>query len=105
MFLVLNFCDVSYSAVTVPPRVVIEYLFNEAKDFHEGLAAVRSKDVWGYINNMGRYVIPPTLRIPEAGDFSEGVAFVGDHYITATGEQAFFPKDLQLYKLEVNGDL
>ncbi len=93
----------SFAAQTVPPRVVIEYVFDEARDFHEGLAAVRSGDFWGYINNLGRYVIPPTNRIPEAGDFSEGVAFLGDHYITTSGAHAFLTDEDNEPRFFVNG--
>ena len=101
--IVIVFCSIANGAVTNPPKVIIEYLFNDARDFHEGLAAVKSKDVWGYINNLGHYVIPPTLRIPEAGDFSEGLAFVGDHYITTTGAQAFLTEEDNEPKMFSNG--
>ena len=37
------------AAQTRPPRVVIDFEYAEARDFHEGLAAVRQEDRWGYI--------------------------------------------------------
>lgn len=37
----------------------IKPVFNEVTGFHNGLAAVRSGNLWGYINNRGDYVIPP----------------------------------------------
>lgn len=33
--------------------------FDDATGFHNGLAAVRSGELWGYINNRGDYIIPP----------------------------------------------
>jgi len=36
----------------------IKPVFDEATGFYNGLAAVRSGDLWGYINNRGDYVIP-----------------------------------------------
>lgn len=77
------------------PRVVIDYRFDEARDFHEGLAAVKSGDAWGYIDNLGRTVLPFAYRVPEAGDFSEGLAFVGDRYIDVDGNPAFAEKVFQ----------
>ena len=69
-------------------RIVIEYEYSDARDFHEGLAAVKSNDAWGYIDNLGRIVVPFVHRIPEAGDFSEGLAFVGDHFIDTNDRAA-----------------
>ena len=83
-----------YAARTKLPRVVIDYKFDEARDFHEGLAAVYSKsdEAWGYVNNLGHMAIPFTLKVPEAGDFSDGFAFVGDRYIDTAGNPAFDDK-------------
>ena len=71
------------------PRVAIEYEYTDARDFHEGLAAVKSKDAWGYINNLGHVVLPFVHKVPEVGDFSEGLAFVGNRYIDTEGAPAF----------------
>ena len=76
-------------------RVVIEYAYADARDFHEGLAAVKSNDAWGYIDNLGRVVVPFVHRIPEAGDFSEGLAFVGDRFIDTDGKAAFEDKTFE----------
>ena len=46
-----------------------------ARDFHEGLAVVETKDhFWGYIDRTGTFVIPAQFQ--GAGDFSGGVAQV-----------------------------
>ena len=79
----------SHAAYTRPATFVISPRFQEARDFHEGLAAVKSNDRWGYVDYLGRIAIPFVYRVPEAGDFAEGFAFVGDHYIDTEGQPAF----------------
>ncbi|MBQ3399134.1 MAG: WG repeat-containing protein [Synergistaceae bacterium] len=83
------FAPSSEAAYTRPATFVIPPSFQEARDFHEGLAAVKSNDRWGYVDYLGRIAIPFIHRVPEAGDFSEGFAFVGDHYIDTEGQPAF----------------
>ena len=78
-----------FAAVTRPVFFAIEPQYQAARDFHEGLAAVKQDDRWGYIDYLGRVAVPFVHRVPEAGDFSEGFAFVGDHYIDTTGTPAF----------------
>ncbi len=85
--------NLAWAAWTNPPFVAIEYAYQEARDFHEGLAAVKQNNRWGYIDNLGRVAIPFVYNTPEAGDFSEGVAFVGDHYIDTSGNPAFVRPD------------
>lgn len=85
----LAFTSSANSAQTRPPFFVIEANFQDAREFHEGLAAVKSNDRWGYIDYLGRIAIPFVHRVPEAGDFSDGFAFVGDHYIDNEGNFAF----------------
>ena len=82
-------CEISFAAYTAPSNVVINYAYDDARDFHEGLAAVKQDGRWGYIDPLGRVAIPLVHRVPEAGDFSEGFAFVGDHYIDTEGFPAF----------------
>lgn len=77
------------AAMTRPPRVVIEYEYQDARDFSEGLAAVRSDDKWGYIDRMGHVVIPFKFDMPDVGRFSEGMAFAGNIYIDKEGRPAF----------------
>lgn len=83
------FTGVSYAANTKPPVIVIDYAYEDARDFHEGLAAVKQNGRWGYIDYLGRIAIPFIFRGPDAGDFSDGFAFVEDHYIDTEGNQAF----------------
>ena len=89
LVVMLCLCSVSHAANTRPPVIVIDYTYEDARDFHEGLAAVKSRDRWGYIDYLGRIAVPFVHRVPEAGDFSDGFAFVGDHYIDTEGRPAF----------------
>lgn len=71
-------------------------LDSEAKDFHEGLAAVKGsgRTGWGYMDRSGRWVIKPQYRI--ADDFSEGLAQVMVDrkfgYINKKGEMMIPPR-------------
>lgn len=82
---------------------VIALVFQKAKHFSEGLAAVKVGDLWGYILPSGAFRITPRFdgtggakRYPDtrAGDFADGLAFVWtgqDRYrfIDTTGSYAF----------------
>jgi hypothetical protein len=60
---------------TVPDGpIVVPFDFEEAKWFSEGLAAVRIKGRFGYIDKRGTVVIPP--RFNAAGEFRGGYAEV-----------------------------
>lgn len=90
---VLLILGTAHAANSRAPFIVIPYKYDDARDFHEGLAAVKSADRWGYIDYLGRIAIPFVHRVPEAGDFSDGFAFVGDHYIDTYGNPAFVTID------------
>lgn len=78
--------------------VAIEPAFEEAGDFHEGLAAVNEgfADPYGYVNKQGDFEIDP--QYDEAGPFSEGLApvqtgaFDPYGYINPEGEWAIEPQ-------------
>ncbi|GHS85650.1 hypothetical protein AGMMS49957_02200 [Synergistales bacterium] len=70
-------------------RIVIDFQYGDAMPFSEGLAAVKSVDLWGYIDATGKEIIPPTWKAPEVGRFSEGFAFTGNSFIDTTGQAAF----------------
>ncbi|NDV47902.1 hypothetical protein D0T49_12680 [Paludibacter sp. 221] len=55
-------------------KAVIKYKYDEAREFSEGLAAVKHKGLFGYIDETGKVVIP--LEYDDATLFSEGVAIV-----------------------------
>ena len=83
----------AYGALTRPARVAIEFQYDDARDFHEGLAAVKKGGNWGYIDIHGTVIISLTHKVLEPGDFSEGLAFLGDHYIDIDGNPAFISEE------------
>ena len=48
--------------------------YENAKEFSEGLAAVKLKGKWGYINTKGNLIIRPTYD--EAENFYKGMAWI-----------------------------
>lgn len=64
--------DYKYGYVDAKGEEVINYLYDEAKNFNEGLAAVKKKGKWGYIDSVGVYVIAPQFK--NAGGFNNGLA-------------------------------
>jgi uncharacterized lipoprotein YddW (UPF0748 family) len=57
--------------------VVIQPQFEQADEFSEGLARVKTGDKWGYIDTKGKFAIQPQLD--EANSFSEGLALVRNY--------------------------
>lgn len=77
-------------------QIAIKPQFEEAADFHEGLAAVLvqrgdSSHAYGYIDKSGAYAVEPRFKI--ARDFSEGLALVMEDgawsYIDKEGNVVF----------------
>jgi len=68
--------------------------FDDALDFHDGLAAVNRAGKWGYIDKRGTFVINP--RFDSAESFSEGMAWVNDGgtggYVDTNGQMQFMAK-------------
>lgn len=56
----------------VDKQVVVEPRFSSAREFYEGLAAVRPLGRWGYIKPDGTWAIEP--KFSDAKDFSGGLA-------------------------------
>lgn len=77
-------------------RIVVEYRFNDARQFSEELAAVKKSEFWGYVDRSGDFVISPRFR--DAKQFSEGRAAVlfpesrGYAYIDRKGDVAIKPR-------------
>lgn len=61
-------------------EMVVEPKFDKAYAFSEGLAAIKIKEKWGYMDKDGHIIIEPQFE--EAGIFSEGIARIGidSHY-------------------------
>ena len=53
-------------------KVAIPFVYDDARSFSGGLAAVAKDGKWGYIDREGRPVIP--LKFDEAGPFASGLA-------------------------------
>lgn len=55
---------------------VVEPIYDDARSFHDGLAAVKSEQKYGFINTNGDLVIPP-VHDSSYSNFSEGLVIVG----------------------------
>ncbi|MEM1213283.1 MAG: WG repeat-containing protein [Planctomycetota bacterium] len=55
-------------------KAQINPIYEDARDFTGGLAAVKANGKWGYINRSARWTIPP--RFDQADDFDETLAMV-----------------------------
>jgi hypothetical protein len=81
---------------------VIPAQFDEARDFFEGLASVRTGDKYGYIDKTGTFVIP--AQFESASFFKEGLAGVRIDrkwgYIDKTGTFVIPAKFEYVYEFE-----
>lgn len=66
--------DGKWGFVNTKGKVVIKFIYEDARPFSEGLAAVYNGDKWGYINKKGKWVIKPAFS--SAYNFSDGFAEV-----------------------------
>ena len=86
----------NYAFIDRTGEIVFSHPFtSEARDFSEGLAAIKIEHKWGYINRQGKIVIKPQFL--GAQDFSEGLAAVIDvggrwGYIDKSGNLVIKPK-------------
>lgn len=64
--------SMKYGYIDRTGRLAIYTDFDMARQFSEGLAAVRVDYKWGFISAEGKFVIPP--RFEEAGRFVDGLA-------------------------------
>jgi hypothetical protein len=78
---------VSAGYVNTKGELVIELKFEDARDFADGLAPVKTKAGWGYVNKTGAFAIGPAFD--NAHEFHSGLARVNvggkDAYIDKTG--------------------
>jgi hypothetical protein len=69
--------DGKWGLVGFDGEVIRQAVFEEMKSFSYGLVAVKRGEKWGYINNMGWYMIPPELDdVLDDGKFYLGFAEV-----------------------------
>lgn len=75
-----------YGFVTAGGGVVAECVYDRARDFSEGAAAVCLNGLWGFIGTGGEWLREPEYE--ECGDFSEGLVpvCVGGRWGFADGE-------------------
>lgn len=75
-----------YGFVAQDGRVVAECVFDRAREFSEGAAAVCVDGLWGFIGTEGQWLREPEYE--DCGDFSEGLAPVctGGKWGYADGE-------------------
>jgi hypothetical protein len=79
-----------YTFINEAGDVVGPTKFEEVKDFHEGIAAVRMNELWGYVDRDLSVLVEPRFR--SAGDLSGGLAVVrgssASFYVDRTGQVA-----------------
>ena len=63
-----------YGYINTKGEEVIPLMYSDAADFHEGMAAVRTKNGYGYINAKGELLT--AAKYDDALPFSEGLAIV-----------------------------
>jgi len=85
----------NFGFVTTEGEWAIPPQFDDARPFHQGLAAVSKDGLWGYIDPSGAFVIEP--RWQKAQSFSEGLAAVHEEgagwgYINPGGQWAIEPR-------------
>lgn len=75
-------------------RIITERRFDYAREFSEGLAAVKIENLWGFIDTSGAVVIAPAFDA--VGSFSSGLALVLANdsfgYIDKLGHFAVLPQ-------------
>jgi len=85
-----------YGFIDKSGRTVVDFQFDWAEQFFDGLAMVAKEHKYGYINTAGEVAIP--MQFDEADHFSEGLAavLVGDRwgFIDTQGRMVIAPQYL-----------
>jgi hypothetical protein len=66
--------DYLWGYIDLKGNEVIPAIYDDVRDFREGLAAVNYKGYWGFIDEKGKFAIAPIYRTVQ--NFSEGFAIV-----------------------------
>ncbi len=77
--------DNKWGYITLKGEVVIDFLYEEAQEFSEGLAAVKQGGKGGYINEEGKVVIP--LKYNKVDRFYDGMADVDGGVLDKSGRE------------------
>ena len=88
-------------------KILVNYIFEQVKDFSDGFAAVRQNKLWGFIDKAGNFVIEP--QFTSADSFVGGLAWASDKnnnkqgYINTKGEFILdIPKADKVVDLRLN---
>ena len=81
-------CTHSNSEAANAPEIVIPFQFQDARPFSDGMAAVKEDGMWGYIDRLGQWIIPPSYAFP-IGSFSSGLSYIGKQFFNKNGNPAF----------------
>ncbi len=69
--------DPPYGYITSDERILIDPVFDDARDFCNGYAAVKMDGQWGFIDASGQYVIEPQYeKVSYSGVSPAGTVFV-----------------------------
>ncbi|MCL2767785.1 MAG: WG repeat-containing protein [Synergistaceae bacterium] len=88
ILLLIAFLIPSNSEAINVTEIVIPFQFQDARPFSDGIAAVKRDGKWGYIDRLGQWVIQPEYAF-SVGDYSSGLAYVGNQFLTTGGVPAF----------------
>lgn len=74
-------------------NIAIKQKFEDAREFSEGLAAVKENGFWGFIDRNGEYVIKPKFEFVDSFSSGRALVRVADKYgyIDKEGELAIEP--------------
>ena len=61
-------------------KIVIPIQYHEIRDFKEGFAAFKEKDVWGFIDKTGKIAIKPQFEQVDYYGFSNGLCLVKQNH-------------------------
>lgn len=73
-----------YGFLDASGAAAVPFLYENARDFSEGLAAVCLDGKWGYIDTQGNVIVPCVYD--DAGRFNGGLAVITDYYGPFVGE-------------------
>ena len=85
----------TYGFIDDSGKVIVPCKYEEANDFSDGMALVKTEKGFGFIDKTGKEAIP--CKYDYARDFHEGLACVDDGYlfIDRTGREVLrLPKDI-----------
>jgi len=101
--------SIKWAPISSSGKILTDFIFDDIRDFSQGIAAVRQKDSWFFINLFGDKFLPTEYEFAES--FVDGLAFVKEKngkkrqgYIDVSGKfQVIIPKTAQyIFDLRVN---